>query len=118
MMDADIGIKGGIVFNGKELIGRANVYIKQGKIVEVSKENRQVKIEVNAEGKFVMPGLIDAHIHLSGIKGGSLLRIMFEKPEYRVLRASKWLEKITVGWIYNCKGLWKEYINSFKEGCK
>ncbi|AHC52022.1 amidohydrolase [Sulfolobus acidocaldarius SUSAZ] len=90
----DILIKGGQVFNGKDFIGKANVYIKYGKIVEVSKEVKEAKEEIDARDMFVMPGLIDAHIHLSGIKGGSLMKTMFERPEYRVLRASKWLEKL------------------------
>ncbi|WP_338602290.1 amidohydrolase family protein [Sulfolobus tengchongensis] len=90
----DLAVKNGNVFNGKEVIGKLNIYIKGDKIVEISKEDRPAKLEVDAKDMFVMPGLIDAHIHLSGIKGGSLLKIMFEKPEYRVLRASKWLEKL------------------------
>lgn len=91
-----IGIKNGNVFNGKEFIGKVNIYIDQGKIVEVTKENREVKEEIDAKDMFVMPGLIDSHIHLSGIKGGSLLKILFEKPEYRVLKASRWLERLLV----------------------
>ncbi|MEM0264350.1 MAG: amidohydrolase family protein [Saccharolobus sp.] len=91
-----IGIKNGNVFNGKEFIGKVNVYIDQGKIVEVTKEDREVKEEIDAKDMFVMPGLIDSHIHLSGIKGGSLLKILFEKPEYRVLKASRWLERLLV----------------------
>ncbi|AAK42657.1 amidohydrolase family protein [Saccharolobus solfataricus] len=90
----DLGIKNGNVFNGKGVVGKVNIYVKDGKIVEISKENKQAKIEIDAKDMFVMPGLIDAHIHLTGIKGGSLLKTMFEKPEYRVLRASKWLEKL------------------------
>ncbi|MEM4085800.1 MAG: amidohydrolase family protein [Saccharolobus sp.] len=91
-----IGIKNGNVFNGKEFIGKVNIYIDQGKIVEVTKEDREVKEEIDAKDMFVMPGLIDSHIHLSGIKGGSLLKILFEKPEYRVLKASRWLERLLV----------------------
>ncbi|TRM75031.1 amidohydrolase family protein [Sulfolobus sp. B5] len=90
----DISIKGGELFTGKELLGKFNIYIKDKKIVEISKEDKQAEVEVNAKDMFVMPGLIDAHIHLSGVKGGSLLKTMFEKPEYIVLRASKWLERL------------------------
>lgn len=90
----DILIKGGELFNGKDFVGKANVYIKYGKVVEVSKEVKEAKEEIDARDMFVLPGLIDAHIHLSGIKGGSLLKTMFERPEYRVLRASKWLERL------------------------
>lgn len=90
----ELAIRNGIVFNGKEVIGKTNIYVREGKIVEVSREDHSAKMEIDAKDMFVMPGLIDAHIHLSGIKGGSLLKIMFEKPEYRVLRAAKWLEKL------------------------
>ncbi|ARM75467.1 metal-dependent hydrolase family protein [Acidianus manzaensis] len=90
----DLGIKNGNVFSGKDNLGKTNIYVNNGKIVKISKENLEVRQEIDAKDMFVMPGLIDSHIHLSGIKGGSLLKIMFEKPEYRILRASKWLEKL------------------------
>lgn len=92
----DLAIKNGKVFNGIEVLGKTNIYIENGKIAKITNENLNANVEIDARDMFVMPGLIDAHIHLSGIKGGSLLKIMFEKPEYRVLRASKWLEKLLI----------------------
>jgi imidazolonepropionase-like amidohydrolase len=93
-MAFDLALKNGDIFNGKDLIGKANVYISNGKIAKISKEELDAKQEIDARDMFVSPGLIDAHIHISGIKGGSLLKLMFEKPEYRALRATKWLEKM------------------------
>ena len=92
----DLAIKNGKVFNGIEVLGKTNIYVENGKIAKITNENLNANMEIDARDMFVMPGLIDAHIHLSGIKGGSLLKIMFEKPEYRVLRASKWLEKLLI----------------------
>ncbi|AWR93730.1 metal-dependent hydrolase family protein [Acidianus brierleyi] len=93
-MAFDIALKNGNIFNGKEFIGKSNIYINNGKIVKVSKEELDAKQEIDAMDMFVMPGLIDAHMHISGIKGGSLLKLMFERPEYRTIRATKWLEKL------------------------
>ncbi|BDB98137.1 metal-dependent hydrolase family protein [Saccharolobus caldissimus] len=92
----DLAIKNGKVFNGIEVLGKTNIYVENGKIAKITNENLNANVEIDAKDMFVMPGLIDAHIHLSGIKGGSLLKIMFEKPEYRVLKASKWLEKLLI----------------------
>ncbi|MQL54319.1 metal-dependent hydrolase family protein [Acidianus ambivalens] len=93
-MQYDVAIKNGNVFTGTEFIGKMNIYISNGKISKVSKEDLNAKQEIDAKDMLVMPGLIDAHMHISGLKGGSLLKIMFEKPEYRALRATKWLEKL------------------------
>lgn len=92
----NLAIKGGLVFSGKDFLGKKNVYIDKGKVIEVSEKEYETKEVIDARDMFVMPGFIDAHIHLSGLKGGSLLKMMFEKPEYRALKASKWLERLLI----------------------
>ncbi|BDC18838.1 amidohydrolase family protein [Acidianus sp. HS-5] len=93
-MEYDIAIKNGNVFSGNEFLGKTNIYINNGRIIKVSKDELNARQEIDAKDMFVMPGLTDSHMHISGIKGGSLLKIMFEKPEYRALKATRWLEKL------------------------
>lgn len=56
-------IKGGRIIDGGEI--RADVFIDNGKIMRVG-ENLDVEATtvVNANGKLVMPGLVDMHCHL------------------------------------------------------
>ncbi|MCY0859805.1 MAG: amidohydrolase family protein [Sulfolobaceae archaeon] len=90
-----LAIKNGIVFDGTKVIGKKNIYIENGIIEEVTEDDKPVKEEIDAKDMFVMPGLIDAHIHMGGIKGGSLVKgYLFESPLLRILRASKWAEKL------------------------
>ncbi len=60
----DLKIIGGSVFDG---LGNepicANVYIKDGKIAEISGENKEAKKEIRANGLCVAPGFIDIHSH-------------------------------------------------------
>src|SRR5688572_26348193 len=53
--------------------------IKDGKIIETGIASRlqdryEAKEKMDAQGKFIYPGLIDAHAHFSGY-GSSLLRV-------------------------------------------
>lgn len=60
----DLKIVGGSVFDGlgSEPIC-ANVYVKDGKIAEISSEKREAEREINAQGLCVAPGFIDIHSH-------------------------------------------------------
>lgn len=87
----DLVIKNGTVFDGEGFVGKRNIYINNDKIVRITEDTYEAKNEVNAEGFFVMPGLIDAHLHLSGIKGGSLLMgYLLDDARMRLLRAANW----------------------------
>lgn len=60
----DLKIVGGAVYDG--LGGEpifANVYIKDGKIAEISNQNKEAKEQINAQGLCVAPGFIDIHSH-------------------------------------------------------
>ena len=60
----DLKIVNGSVFDG--LGGEpiyANVYIKDGKIAEITSEKKDAKKEINAKGLCVAPGFIDIHSH-------------------------------------------------------
>ena len=52
------------IFDGEKLIGPTSVVIENGLII--SKDATENAAVINAEGAFMLPGLIDAHIHLHG----------------------------------------------------
>jgi len=57
-------IKGGILVSGREM-KRADVFLSGGRIdgVEPGGSQRTADTVLDASGKFVLPGIIDAHIH-------------------------------------------------------
>ncbi len=57
-------IKGGILVNGREM-KRADVFLSGSRIdgVEPGDSQRTADTVIDATGKFVLPGIIDAHIH-------------------------------------------------------
>lgn len=60
----DIAIKGGILVSSKGMV-KADIYIKDG-IIDSIKQNESLNITgrtIDATGKFVLPGIIDAHLH-------------------------------------------------------
>lgn len=65
---ADIIIKNANVFDGtgSDLIKNANVIIENGKVkaIQTGKTSEKAKQIIDAKGKTVMPGLINAHLHL------------------------------------------------------
>ncbi len=60
----DVGIIGGTVCDGFNTY-KANVYVKDGKISAVSDEKLDAAEFYNAEGCYVIPGLIDPHVHFA-----------------------------------------------------
>ena len=60
-------LKGGIVLDPSQSINqKADVYIKNGKIIEIGNHISDVadSIEIDVEGCYVVPGLIDMHSHI------------------------------------------------------
>jgi imidazolonepropionase-like amidohydrolase len=74
---------------GKEPIQGVNLLVEGATITdigpEVSAENADVTID--AAGKTVMPGLIDAHLHLMGIRSHNPVLAHLEPPFLRAARA-------------------------------
>src|SRR4051812_4846924 len=58
----DLAIEGGEVVTPR---GRArlHVYIDDGRVATVSAERHDARERVDADGLFVMPGMVDAHVH-------------------------------------------------------
>ncbi len=57
-------INGRIITNGQVL--QTNVYIENGKIVELSEKIKETDKTVDAEGMYVSSGFIDTHVHGGG----------------------------------------------------
>lgn len=62
-----LALKNCLVFDGSsaELIDGANIIIENGQIVDLTSTARVVSSDsIDCAGRFVMPGLIDAHVHV------------------------------------------------------
>jgi predicted amidohydrolase YtcJ len=63
----DVVIKNGKVYNSStNSFEKRNIGIADGKVLSISEEELDGREVINAEGKFVYPGLIDAHCHFLG----------------------------------------------------
>src|SRR5262249_38737394 len=61
----DIVIKNARIFDGEKLLeGSPSVGITGNKISFVGRNSAQAAREIDASGRFLMPGLIDCHVHL------------------------------------------------------
>ena len=77
---------------GAEPVGDAAIIIEDGKIDRVGPAD-QVDIPATAEvidisGKTVLPGLIDAHVHLFGISSLNQMTWVIDEPHVRTIRAA------------------------------
>lgn len=63
-MPVDLLVKGGTIVTSSQLV-EGCIAIDNGKIVAIGKEETMPKAEkvINATGMFVLPGIIDAHVH-------------------------------------------------------
>ena len=52
--------------SGKGKMNKANILIDQGQIADIYTGNKKVEVdqEIDLTGKYLIPGLIDAHVHL------------------------------------------------------
>ena len=60
----DLVVKNGLCFIAGEFV-RANVGIVGNRIAYVGRDEVKGEIEIDAEGKFVLPGIFNAHTHLA-----------------------------------------------------
>ncbi|NUU98197.1 dihydroorotase family protein [Marinitoga sp. 1138] len=58
----DLGILNGEIYINGEFI-EGNLYVKNGKIFDITTSYLESKKEINASGKFILPGFIDPHVH-------------------------------------------------------
>src|SRR3989338_7707702 len=55
-------IKNGKVYQNGSLIQK-NIFVQEGKIAKITSQAVQADKVINAKGKIIIPGLIDAHVH-------------------------------------------------------
>ena len=55
-------IQNGLVFQENKSFRKRDLYIEKGRIVSDADELTDPSV-INAEGMFVLPGLVDVHIH-------------------------------------------------------
>lgn len=60
---ADLLVKNGRIV-GPALIQEANIVVQNGKITQITKQKVDAEAEIDAQGMYIIPGLIDAHVHL------------------------------------------------------
>jgi dihydroorotase (multifunctional complex type) len=58
----ELGIEGGILVSGKAR-RRVNLYVEAGTIAAVTPERHESRQRVDASDLFVLPGMIDGHVH-------------------------------------------------------
>ncbi|WP_177567261.1 dihydroorotase family protein [Phascolarctobacterium sp.] len=77
-MQYDLLIKGGYVVDyAAKLEGYFDVAVQEGTVVLVEPAiSAGAKLVINAEGKLVLPGLVDSHVHASSWLGGSYAHAM------------------------------------------
>jgi N-acyl-D-amino-acid deacylase len=71
----DLGIVNGIIVDPvRSRLVAANVYVKGGKIAQITRETPDCAQTIDARGEYVAPGFIDVHAHLeSHLAAGILL---------------------------------------------
>lgn len=62
--ESDLGIIGGKIFDGFKSY-HANIYIRDGRITAITSDYLKAKENYDASGKYVIPGLIDPHVHFA-----------------------------------------------------
>jgi imidazolonepropionase-like amidohydrolase len=60
-------LENGSYFNGKVFVPFGEMILKEGKILSIQSEvSKQPGLRIPLNGKYVIPGLIDAHVHITG----------------------------------------------------
>jgi dihydroorotase (multifunctional complex type) len=61
--EVDLGIQGATVV-GPSGQARLHVYLRQGRVAAVTPERRDAAVTVDATGLYLLPGMVDTHVHL------------------------------------------------------
>ncbi len=86
---ADMLITNGQYFNGETFVPFAIMVVDSGRIKHISAEklNYTAPTVVDAQGKYVIPGLIDCHVHLQGHPGVGKNYVIYSLNTHSALRA-------------------------------
>lgn len=92
MSEKILAIKGKLIDGTGKIIKDATIVVENSRIKAVGKSEEieipeEAKV-IDATGKVVMPGLIDAHLHLMGLTSDELVKQRITRPyEIRMLKA-------------------------------
>ena len=64
MQELDLAINHGVIVNADHRLN-ANIGIKNGVIVEINSQPLSAKKTINAANKWVIPGVVDTHVHFA-----------------------------------------------------
>lgn len=92
-------LRAGTVFSGteKQAVKCRDIEIENGRIKNIDKFGAFDELNLplaDYSDCFIMPGLIEAHIHLSGMKTPDAYKRYFEPRDLRVLRAARHAETL------------------------
>jgi imidazolonepropionase-like amidohydrolase len=76
--------------SSSETIEDPCVLVRDGRISSVSKSpplEREYDLEIDARNYFLLPGLIDIHVHLMACGEANNISSMLEQREYQLIRA-------------------------------
>ena len=87
-------IKGKYIFDGEKLLDDNEIAVEDGVIIETGKELRGDNF-VDLGDSFIMPGMTDAHIHLSGYRSGNFFAegLTLDSRDH-LLMAVPWLKTL------------------------
>lgn len=112
-------IRGKYIFDGEKLLNDNEIAIQDGTIVETGRGLRG-DVAIDLGDSFIMPGMTDAHIHLSGARSGNLAIEAFAADgKDRLLRAVPWLKKLVDSGftsVRDCAGMNAIYLRNAVNG--
>ncbi|MEM0135378.1 MAG: amidohydrolase family protein [Thermoplasmatales archaeon] len=87
-------IKGKYIFDGEKLLTDNEIAIENGIVTEIGRSLNGSQV-IDLGDAFIMPGMTDAHIHLSGAESGNLVMEYFTVDgRDRLIRTIPWLYKL------------------------
>ncbi|EQD75443.1 amidohydrolase, partial [mine drainage metagenome] len=87
-------IKGRTIFDGIEILKADSILIEDGIVKDID-YNLKCDNTVEFLNSFILPGMVDAHIHISGLSGTNATTAFFGiEPKTRLMRGIPWLNEI------------------------
>ena len=84
----------GSLFDGNRVLEDMDIEIRNGKVWKIGK-NLSGDDRIDARDFFVMPGMVDSHIHLSGVTSGNLVyEYLVKDSRTRLLRSTTWMKRL------------------------
>ncbi len=88
-------IRAGELFDGRDIYHNVDIEVKDGRIARVFQDRANIDCPIlDFSNQFVMPGLIEAHVHLSGMHTQEPYRRYFENNDLRLIRALRHAEEL------------------------